>query len=115
MKTVLISGAVPVPPELRELIARGSTSLEERSIVEGAAETAGDADRVVFWSAAEDAELSSLARDYARRQRAERSDRLVFVAADAAVLSGAGPLPPNDCYVWPRDEDRLKIAFLTAG
>jgi hypothetical protein len=38
----------------------------------------------------------------------------VFVTADAGAPQVRG-LSENETYVWPRDEDRLKMAFLTGA
>ena len=113
MKTVLICGDEPAPGALRELITKGSTSVEERHLADAEGSAAG-ADRVVFWRAAGDATLDSLAQRMARQEAAERREVIVFVSADAASPEIPG-LSPNDQYVWPRDRDRLEIAFLTGG
>jgi hypothetical protein len=113
MKTVLICGDEPAPAALRELIAKGSTSLEERRPADAAA-AAGAADRIVFWRAAGDSSLDTLAAQLARQEAAERREVIVFVSADAAA-PGIEGLSPNEQYVWPRDRDRLEITFLTGG
>ena len=43
---------------------------------------------------------------------AERKDMLVVIAPDAAALPG---VPAAEIFLWPRDEDRLKLAFLTGA
>ena len=117
MRILLIRGDVPVPAALRDLIARGSTSLVERR----AAEIGADAvnltdqfDRVVFWSAGEGATVRKIADQFAKAEAKERREMVVFVAADE---DGTGParLSPHERFVWPRDEDRLKMAFLTGA
>jgi hypothetical protein len=113
MKTVLICGDEPAPAALRELITKGSTSLEERRAAE-ADGGIGDADRIVFWRGARDSTLDGLARRMARKEAAERREVIVFVSADAASPDIPG-LSPNEQYVWPRDRDRLEITFLTGG
>ena len=113
MKTVLIRGDEPAPAALRDLITKGSTSVEERRLDDAAA-AAGDADRIVFWRAAGDATLDSLAAQLARKEAAERREVIVFVSADPAS-PGIPGLSPNEQYVWPGDRDRLEITFLTAG
>jgi hypothetical protein len=113
MKTVLICGNEPAPAALRDLITKGSTSVEERRAAEAEGIT-GDADRIVFWRAAGDSTLDSLAGRMARQEAAERREVVVFVSADASspVIPG---LSPNEQYVWPQDRDRLEITFLTSG
>ena len=39
---------------------------------------------------------------------------IVFVTPDSAAATIAG-LGANEMYVWPRDEDRLEVAFLTGA
>ena len=112
MKTVLISGDAALPPQLRELIARGSTSLEERRAAD--LDRARDADRIVFWSARPDDALRDVVRKYARAEAAERREMLVFVTTEADPEIAA-TISPNELYIWPRDEDRLKMAFLTGA
>ena len=113
MKTVLICGDEPAPAALRDLITNGSTSVEERRVAEAEGITA-DADRIVFWRAAGDSTLDSLAGRMARQEAAERREVVVFVSADAAAPVIPG-LSPNEQYVWPQDRDRLEITFLTSG
>jgi hypothetical protein len=117
MRVLLIQGDVPVPPALRDLIERGSTSLVERR----AAEIKADAgnltdqfDRVVFWSAGEAAAVRKIADQFAKAEAKQRREMVVFVAPDEG---GAEParLSPHERFVWPRDEDRLKMAFLTGA
>jgi hypothetical protein len=113
MRTLLIAGADPVPPTLRELIDRGSTSVREQRGA-GPSGTSGDFDRVVFWAVSGDKALESLVQQYAKKEAAEHREVIVFVSPDRA--EGAAPaLAPNEIYSWPRDEDRLEIAFLTGA
>ena len=113
MKTVLICSAEPAPAALRELIAKGSTSLEECRVEEAEA-SALHADRIVLWRAGGDSGLDRLAERLARQEAAQRREAIVFVSQDGAAPAIPG-LSPNEQYVWPRDRDRLEIAFLTAG
>ena len=115
MRTLLISGGeAPVPAPLVDLLARGSTSLEQRR----AADLTGtrslvEADRIVFWSAGGDPTLAEVAERYRRAERAERREAIVFVmAAGSAPTAG---LPNTETYVWPQDQDRLMMAFLTGA
>lgn len=113
MQTLLISGSTPVPDPVRETIERGSTSLVERRASDVAADTALDADRVVFWATNGDAQLRELAERCARAEKRERREVIVFVTPDAdATVSG---LEPHELFLWPRDEDRLKMAFMTGA
>jgi hypothetical protein len=114
MRTLLIAGGEPVPPRLRELVDRGSTSVREQRSVDPAADLSSDFDRVVIWASRGDTALQSLAQKYAQQEAAERREMIVFVTPDAAEAAVAG-LAANEVYVWPRDEDRLEVAFLTGA
>jgi hypothetical protein len=113
MRTLLIAGADPVPPKLREIIDRGSTSVREQRGADAGAIT-GDFDRVVFWSVGDDPPLASLVRQYAAKEKAERREIVLYVAPDGAESAAPG-LALNEIYSWPRDEDRLEMAFLTGA
>jgi hypothetical protein len=114
VKTLLICGGeAPVPDAVREVIAQGSTSLEERTVsdVEGSSSLA-DADRIVFWSGGDDA-TRALAARCASAEKREAREAVVFVTPEgAARLSG---LPDEQVFEWPRDEDRLMMAFMTGA
>lgn len=114
MKTLVVCGRSPMPAALREIVDRGSTSLEERRAAELDEEPVQlEADRVVFWAERGDAAVARLAERYARAEAARRKEALVFVTPDG---SGVPPgLPDLECFVWPRDEDRLRMAFLTGA
>jgi hypothetical protein len=114
MRTLLIAGADPLPPRLRELVDRGSTSVREQRSVDPSAALSSDFDRVVIWATRGDAALQSLAQRYARKEAAERREMIVFVTPDTDEATAAG-LASNEVYVWPRDEDRLEAAFLTGA
>jgi hypothetical protein len=115
MKTVLIIGNAPVPAPLRHLLERGSTSFSEQRAADLKGAAPIDADRVVFWSTAAEPDIRQLAEQYAKAEAVEHRESLVFITADPS--SGALPtgLSPNELYVWPRDEDRLEMAFLTGA
>lgn len=115
MKTLLIVGGTPVPAGLREIVERGSTSFLEHRAAELAGQPAIDVDRVVFWSDGDDQAVQALAETYGRAEAADRRERVVFVSAGAGASQAAPTLPPDELYVWPQDEDRLKMAFLTGG
>ena len=114
MRTLLIAGADPVPPRLRELVDLGSTSVREQRSADSSANLSIDFDRVVIWAARGDTGLATLAQDYARKEAAARREMIVFVTTDPAEASAVG-LAPNEVFVWPRDEDRLEVAFLTGA
>jgi hypothetical protein len=115
MRTLLISGGETAPPaSLVDLLTRGSTSLEQRR----AADLAGagsltDADRVVFWSEGDDAAIAEVVARYRRAERAERREAIVFVTASRSTPPAA--LPNTETYVWPQDQDRLTMAFMTGA
>ena len=116
MRTVLVTGHRDLPDALRELVERGSTSLEERDPAELASESSLDhIDRIVFWTAASDPRLLDLVERFARAEAAERRQVVVFVAGDDSAVPQSTLLAPNEVFVWPRDEDRLTLAFLTGG
>ena len=112
MKTILISGAQPLPAALRDVIAKGSTSLEERKPNDTSPAAGLDADRVVFWAASGDRGVLELATKLARAEARERREVIVFVTPDGSAADG---LSDNETFVWPRDEDRLKMAFMTGA
>jgi hypothetical protein len=112
MKTLLISDGA-VPDRLRQVITRGSTALEQRRTNEDTSAALPDADRIVFWSTGADAAIRQLAARYARAEQSERREVIVFV-----TTTGGEPIPglsDNECFQWPQDEDRLKMAFLTGA
>jgi hypothetical protein len=115
MKTLLIRGSAPVPDALRDVIARGSTSLQEyrASDVNPSPEAPLTADRVVFWALPQDRDVYTLAERYARAEARERREVIVFIAANGG--HGPAQLPATEVFSWPRDEDRLKMAFMTGA
>jgi hypothetical protein len=112
MKTLLISGSQPLPAPLRELIAKGSTSLLERPANETSTSAGLDADRVVFWATSGDRDIQELATRLARAEARERREVIVFVTPDGSSADG---LAANEMFSWPGDEDRLKMAFMTGA
>ena len=98
------------------MIARGSTALQERRVGEVSAEAAArlEVDRIVFWAAAGDADVRALARTCARAEREQRREAIVFVTPQGSAAHVEG-LSPNEVFEWPRDEDRLKMAFMTGA
>ena len=111
MKVLLISSSEP-PEPLRALVARGSTSLVERQAGDDAIPR-GDADRVVFWAAPGDDAVLEHARRHAAADADTRSDVLVFVGAEGVGTPDG--IQPHECFTWPRDEDRLTMAFMTSA
>ena len=112
MKTVLIADE-PVPERLREVITRGSTSIDERRPEPGAPGELPQADRIVFWSKGTDDRLRRLAARYATAERAQRRELIVFVTTEPGEpMTG---LTSTEWFVWPQDEDRLRMAFLTGA
>jgi hypothetical protein len=114
MKTLLISGGgAPLPRTLRDVIVRGSTSLEERRAVDlDPGGPLSDADRVVFWTTG-DAAVRALAGRYARAENAERKEIVVYITT--AAEEKVPDLSTDEIYVWPQDEDSLTLAFMTGA
>ena len=113
MKTLLIVGRVPVPAALREVVERGSTSVVEARAAEVPSAAASGADRVVLWAAAGDTDVAELARSYVRGATPEQRTSLLVISPEA---DGAVPgIAATEAFVWPRDEDRLRMAFMTGA
>ena len=114
MKTLLISDA-RLPDVLREIVERGSTRVDAlRGSEASAAKIARLApDRVVFWHAKGDEQIRRLADAIAKRDPAESRSAIVFVSEGSDA--SAQWLAPDQVFVWPRDEDRLRMAFMTGG
>jgi hypothetical protein len=114
MKTLLIrGGGAPVPNTLREVIANGSTWLEERDAADvDPAGPLSDADRVVFWTTG-DAAVRELAARYARAENAERKEVVVYITTSAGEK--VPDLSTDEIYLWPQDEDSLTMVFMTGA
>lgn len=114
MKTLLISDA-RLPDVLRDIVERGSTRVDAvRASEIDLATIAGMApDRVVFWHVKGDEKIQRLADTVAKRDPAEAKSAIVFVSEGADA--SAQWLAPDQVFVWPRDEDRLRMAFMTGG
>jgi hypothetical protein len=114
MKTLLIHGGeAPLPEALRDVIVRGSTSLDERPAGQvGASGALEPADRLVFWSPGDPATREIAARCAAAEKRDGR-EAIVFVTTDEA--DNVPGLSEGELFVWPRDEDRLVMAFMTGA
>jgi hypothetical protein len=115
MTTVLISGGGDVPELLGEIVGRASSALVAQHADELGADGIPHADRIVFWSATGDARLRAVAEHYTRIAPAAQQDRVLFIMADDAAVEGCPEWPPDQLFSWPRDEDRLKLAFLTGA
>jgi hypothetical protein len=115
MKTLVITaGDTPLPPELEDVIKRGSTAVERRRAADlPAAGRAPEADRVVFWSSGSDAGIRRLAARYAKAERLSRKEAIVYVTG-MTVPTIAG-LSATETFVWPQDKDRLTMAFMTGA
>jgi hypothetical protein len=113
MKTVIVRGKSPVPEALREVIERGSTSVQECH-VPGPTPLPRDVDRVVFFTSGDDPDIEAAARQAVRAERKDGDEKLVYVLAKEKRPAIDG-LTPTEVYVWPRDEDRLKMAFMTGA
>jgi hypothetical protein len=112
MRTVIVRGRAALPEPLREMIENGSTSCHECH-VPGPTPLPRDVDRIVFFSDGDDPDVNAAARQAARAERKDRSEKLVFVSTGgAAAVEG---LPSTEWYAWPADEDRLKMAFMTGA
>lgn len=114
MKTVLISGAQAMPAQLRALVEQGSTSVQTKRAGDLDDAAALEADRIVFWSSGADDDLRAAAERLARAEARERREALVFVTSEPN-LERPSSVSPNEFFVWPRDEDRLRMAFLTGA
>jgi hypothetical protein len=115
MRTLLISGGETAPPApLVDLLTRGSTSLQQQRATDvvGAASLT-DADRIVFWSGGDDRTIAEIAARYRRAERAEGRETIVFVTASRSASPAV--LPNTETYVWPQDQDRLMMAFMTGA
>ena len=72
-----------------------------------------DVDRVVYFLAGNDADVLASARQAVSAERIDGSEKLVYVMADDAP--SVDGLAPSECFRWPADEDRLKMAFMTSA
>lgn len=112
MRTVIVRGQSPLPEALRDVIERGSTSVQECR-VPGPTPLPRDVDRVVYFLAGPDPDVVASARQAISSERKENAEKLVYVmAGDAPDVEG---LSPTECFRWPADEDRLKMAFMTSA
>ena len=112
MRTVIVRGTAPLPETLRDVIERGSTSVHECR-VPGPTPLPRDVDRLVYFLAGPDEAVLASARQTVTAERRERAEKVVYVMADDAP--GVEGLTPAECFRWPADEDRLKMAFMTSA
>jgi hypothetical protein len=115
MKILLISERSAPPEALGDIIQRGSTAIEHRRASEIDPQTAlrKGADRIVFWHEPGDTAVSGLARMCAAAASPDRRHTIVFVMpTDADAPEG---LSANELFLWPGDEDRLRMAFMTGA
>jgi hypothetical protein len=114
VKTLIVRGGdAPLPAPVRDVIVRGSTSVEERSVADvDASASIAEADRIVFWSAG-DEPTRALAARCASAERRTGAEAIVFVTPDGAGhVRGLGD---EQVFEWPRDQDRLVMAFMTGA
>jgi hypothetical protein len=113
MKTLLVSGREPSPAELRAIITQGSTSLDEVSAADLATYVSRlglGVDRIVFWAAAGDQEVRSLALNYATAAGDERRHTIVYVSPDGSEPA-LDAMTRDEMILWPRDADKLRAIF----
>lgn len=113
MKTVLISQDGRVPRGLRAIVERGSTVLVEYRADELPGSAHLDADRVVFWGEGDQPDLRTLAEACLRDAPAELREGILYVTG-ATETSRPG-MAADQVFAWPRDEDRLKVVFMTGA
>ena len=112
VRTVIVRGSAAVPEALRDVIERGSTSVQECR-VPGPTPLPRDVDRVVYYLAGPDPDVLASARQAVSSERNDGDEKLVYImAGDAPDVEG---LSPSECFHWPADEDRLKMAFMTSA
>lgn len=115
MKTLLISSGDLLPDTLRKVIERGSTSVEERTAreIDPGNPLPASVDRVVFWAPQGEDALRRVAARFARAER--QAGRHVIVYVTSQGQPAAEGVASEETYVWPRDEDKLIMAFMTSG
>ena len=112
VRTVIVRGSAAVPEALRDVIERGSTSVQECR-VPGPTPLPRDVDRVVYFLAGPDPDVIASARQAVSAERNDGDEKLVYImAGDAPDVEG---LSPSECFRWPADEDRLRMAFMTSA
>jgi hypothetical protein len=112
VRTVIVRGTAEVPEALRDVIERGSTSVHECR-VPGPTPLPRDVDRVVYYLAGPDPDVIASAKQAVSAERTDGDEKLVYVMAEDAP--GIEGLAPSECFRWPADEDRLRMAFMTSA
>lgn len=112
MRTVIVRGRAALPEPLRDVIERGSTSVHECH-VPGPTPLPRDVDRFVFFTSGDDPDVAAALRQASRAEKRDRVEKLVYITTEAAP--SVEGLSPTEVYVWPKDEDRLKMAFMTGA
>lgn len=117
MKTLLIRGESEPPPEVREIVASGSTSVDEvstRDLSTFVSREGFGVDRVVVWAAPDDRAVRALATNYSAAEPAGTGREMVYVTPADCRTTPAG-VPPERCLSWPDEEDKLRMFFQTGG
>jgi hypothetical protein len=117
MKSLLVSGHDAPPADLVDIVEQGSTSVDRVSTAELSTfvSRAGfGVDRVVFWAGGADADLRSVAINYASSADAASGQAIVYVTPTASDPAPIG-VAQDSCFVWPRDKDKLKMIFMTGA
>ena len=73
-----------------------------------------DVDRFVFFTDGEDPDVAAAARQAARAEQKDRAEKLVYRAAAEGAHDRSKGCRRRDLRV-ARDEDRLKMAFMTGA
>jgi hypothetical protein len=113
MRTLLITGGAAAPGALRDIVRRGSTEFRECAPAAlRAAPASESSDRIVVWQSGAAEEVLDFAREFAL-QGEDNAPRVLIVANDPALLPSS--FPSEQLFIWPRDEDRLRMAFMTGA
>jgi hypothetical protein len=115
MKTLLIRGDSDPPPEVRQIVTSGSTSVDEvstRDLSTFVSREGFGVDRVVVWAAPDDRAVRALATNYSAE--ADSPGEMVYVTPADCATTPAG-VQRDRCLSWPDDEDKLRLLFQTGG
>src|SRR5919107_1704135 len=83
MRTVIVRGQSPLPDALRDVVERGSTSVQECR-VPGPTPLPRDVDRVVYFLAGPDPDVLASARQALSSEQRDHAEKLVYVMGDGA-------------------------------